>query len=80
MRKGFLASALMTAVTIGSAVFGGVALADEHAGSGVGGSATNNCLNVGVPAVLAGVGVAGEGAASGASCAATANGTGGGAY
>jgi len=45
-------------------------------GSGTGGTATNNCVNVGVP-ILSGIGIAGTGSASGASCDATANGTGG---
>jgi hypothetical protein len=80
MHKGFITSALLTLATAGSAIFGGVALAGgEHAGSGKGGKATNDCLNVGVD-LLAGIGVAGQGVANGASCSASANGTGGGAY
>ena len=76
MRKGFITSALLTLATVGSAVFGGVALAD---GSGKGGTATDNCLNVGVD-VLAGIGVAGQGVADPATCGASANGTGGSTY
>jgi hypothetical protein len=55
---------------------GGSTVAGNTGGSGTGGTATNNCLNVGVP-ILSGIGIAGTGAASGASCLATANGTGG---
>src|SRR5581483_8041177 len=51
----------------------------DRGGNGTGGTATNNCLNIGVP-ILSGIGIAGTGAASGASCTATANGTGGNAY
>jgi hypothetical protein len=74
MRKSFVASALL-AVVVGSTVLSGVALADSG-GSGTGGTATNNCLNVGVD-LLAGIGVAGTGIANAASCTATANGNGG---
>ena len=48
----------------------------DTGGSGTGGKATNNCLNVGIP-ILSGIGIAGTGSASGASCDASANGTGG---
>ncbi len=54
----------------------GPSVGGNTGGSGTGGTATNNCVNVGVP-ILSGIGIAGEGSASGASCNATANGTGG---
>jgi hypothetical protein len=74
MRKSFVVPALL-ALGVSSALLSGVALADTG-GAGSGGSATNNCLNVGVP-ILSGLGVAGTGTATAASCGATANGTGG---
>ncbi|HEY9415021.1 MAG TPA: hypothetical protein VIQ30_09710 [Pseudonocardia sp.] len=52
---------------------------NSRGGDGVGGNATNNCLNVGVP-ILSGLGIGGSGEADGASCVANANGTGGTAY
>lgn len=55
---------------------GGQAVAGNSGGSGTGGNAVNNCVNVGVP-ILSGIGVAGSGSASGASCGASANGVGG---
>jgi hypothetical protein len=76
MRKSSVVAAIVAVAAAGSAMLGGVALAEDTGGSGTGGTATNNCLNVGVP-ILSGIGVAGQGTASGASCAATANGTGG---
>ncbi len=82
MRKSSIGVAILATAASGSAVLGGVALATDgnsFAGSGTGGTATNNCLNVGVP-VLSGIGLGGSGVASGASCAAAANGTGGSAY
>ncbi len=82
MSKTKIGAGVLAVASAGSAVLGGVALAsgdDSFAGSGVGGAATNNCLNVGVD-VLSGIGLGGSGAASGASCAAAANGTGGNAY
>jgi len=76
MRKPF---ATMVAVAVAaSALLGGVALADTG-GSGTGGTATDNCVNVGIP-ILSGIGIAGTGVASGASCVATANGSGGSAH
>jgi len=55
-------------VALAGTGFAGTALA------GNGGSATNNCVNVGVP-ILSGIGLlAGEGAVSAASCSASANG------
>ncbi|MDQ2707536.1 MAG: hypothetical protein M3Z25_07810 [Actinomycetota bacterium] len=81
--------------TAGSAMFGGVALAgncyksggddkssyshNSEGGDGKGGTATNNCLNVGVP-ILSGIGILGQGKAGGASCNASADGNGGAAY
>ncbi len=52
---------------------------NSRGGDGVGGDATNNCLNVGVP-ILSGIGIGGSGRANGASCTAIANGNGGDAY
>jgi hypothetical protein len=52
---------------------------NTRGGDGVGGKATNNCLNVGVP-ILSGIGVGGQGGADGASCVASADGNGGNAY
>ncbi|HZS22069.1 MAG TPA: hypothetical protein VFA63_13940 [Pseudonocardiaceae bacterium] len=79
----------VAAATTGSVIFGGVALACDHhhdhshdsarGGDGVGGEATNNCLNVGVP-VLSGIGIGGSGEAEGATCTARADGSGGNAY
>jgi hypothetical protein len=74
MRKTIFAG-ILVAATAGTALLSGSALADSG-GAGTGGTATNNCLNVGIP-ILSGLGVAGTGIASAASCAATANGTGG---
>jgi hypothetical protein len=74
MRKSFVAAALLT-VAVGSSLLSGTALAGEG-GAGSGGSAADNCLNVGIP-LIAGNGVAGQGTAVGASCNASANGTGG---
>jgi hypothetical protein len=81
MRKSSVGVAMLATATAGSAVLGGVALAwdGSQGGAGTGGTATNNCLNVGVP-VLSGIGLGGTGVASGASCSATANGTGGAAF
>ena len=77
MRKSFITASVLALAGAGSVMLGGTAMAwDGGGGSGTGGTATNNCLNVGVP-ILSGIGIAGTGFASGASCAATANGTGG---
>jgi hypothetical protein len=79
MRKSFIAAAVLGLATGGSVMLGGTALAWDDEGSGgagTGGSATNNCINVGVP-LIAGNGVLGQGTAVGASCDASANGTGG---
>jgi len=63
-------------------MLGGIAFADggwggwgaSSSSGGNGGSATNNCVNVGIP-ILSGIGLlGGEGAASAASCSASANG------
>jgi len=79
MRKSSLAT-LVAVAAAGSTLLGGVALAaTDVGGAGTGGTATNNCLNVGVP-ILSGIGIAGTGSATGASCSATANGSGGNAY
>lgn len=87
MHKASAVAGLLAVVTSGSMMLGGTALAwhhhhwwhDSDGGNGKGGTATNNCLNVGVP-ILSGIGLAGSGAASGASCVASANGSGGNAY
>jgi hypothetical protein len=84
MRKSSVGVAVLVTATVGSAALGGVALAGGWGdtaigGAGKGGTATNNCLNVGVP-ILSGIGLGGSGTASGASCSATANGTGGSAF
>ena len=78
MRKSFVAPALLALAVAGSTLMGGWALADTG-GAGTGGSATNNCIPIGVN-VLAGIGVAGHGSAAGGSCDASANGTGGSAH
>jgi hypothetical protein len=52
---------------------------NTRGGDGVGGDATNNCLNVGIP-ILSGLGVGGSGDAGGAGCVASADGSGGNAY
>ncbi|MBA2324871.1 MAG: hypothetical protein H0V92_12965 [Pseudonocardiales bacterium] len=52
---------------------------NTEGGDGKGGTATNNCLNLGIP-ILSGIGILGQGSTDAASCTATANGTGGGAY
>ena len=56
--------------------FAGTALATDTGGNGAGGTATNNCVNVGVP-IASGTGIAGKGTANAASCDTQANGTGG---
>jgi len=58
-------------VALAGTGFAGVAMA----GDGTGGTATNNCVNVGIP-ILAGTGIAGQGTAVAAQCNATANGNG----
>jgi len=65
-------------VALAGAGFAGTAFAwgEEEGGNGTGGTATNNCLNIGIP-ILSGTGIAGHGLAVGAQCNATANGTGG---
>jgi len=52
---------------------------NSRGGDGVGGTATNNCLNVGIP-ILSGIGIGGSGDAGGAGCVASADGSGGNAY
>jgi hypothetical protein len=79
MSKTKVGVAIIATAAAGSAALSGVALATNVGGPGTGGTATNNCLNVGLD-VLSGIGLGGTGVASGASCTATANGTGGGAY
>jgi hypothetical protein len=84
MKKTHAGIGVLAIAAAGSAALGGVALAGaggvgDAGGAGKGGTATNNCLNVGVP-ILSGIGIAGTGKTSGASCDATANGTGGAAY
>ncbi|MBA2322568.1 MAG: hypothetical protein H0V92_00595 [Pseudonocardiales bacterium] len=95
MQKRSVVAGSVAFATAGSAMFGGVALAgncdksggddnssyshNSYGGDGKGGTATNNCLNVGVP-ILSGIGILGQGDAGGASCNASADGTGGAAY
>jgi hypothetical protein len=91
MSKSTIVAGLLTLATAGSLTFlGGTAFAcgggcgggggegagGNSGGNGTGGTATNNCLNVGIP-ILSGIGVAGTGSASAASCNASANGAGG---
>jgi len=78
MRKSFITAAVLGLATAGSVMLGGTAMAwdGDTGGAGTGGTATNNCVNVGVP-ILSGIAIAGQASATGASCAATANGTGG---
>ena len=90
MRKSTIAVGMLSLATAGSMTFvGGSALACGHGcwgghhhssidrgGNGTGGTATNNCVNVGIP-ILSGIGIIGSGSATGASCNASANGTGG---
>jgi hypothetical protein len=68
--------------TVGSALFGGAAMAggihNDGGAGGNGGTATNNCLNVGVP-VLSGIAVGGTASAVGAQCTSSAGGGAGGA-
>lgn len=68
--------------TVGSALFGGAAMAsdivNDGGAGGNGGTSTNNCLNVGVP-VLSGIAVGGTASAVGAHCTSAANGGAGGA-
>jgi hypothetical protein len=76
MIKTRIGVAILSAVAMGSVALGGVALADSG-GNGAGGTATNNCIPVGVN-VLSGIGaLAGQGVAGAGSCAATASGQGG---
>lgn len=86
MRKASAVAGLLAVVTSGSMLLGGTALAWHHhwwsdgdGGNGKGGTATNNCINVGAP-ILSGVGLSGSGAAGGASCVASADGSGGSGY
>jgi len=80
LRKSSIAAAVIAAATAGSALFSGVALAGagdditNTGGNGGNASATNNCVNVGVP-ILSGIAVGGTASATGAHC--TANATGG---
>ena len=94
MHKTSIVAGSIAAATAGSAAFGGIALAECHhhhhgehhrsshsteGGNGTGGTAINNCLNLGIP-ILSGIGLLGQGDAKGATCTANANGTGGNAY
>ncbi len=77
------AIAAVAFATVGSTLFGGAALASDDitndgGAGGAGGTATNNCINIGIP-VLSGLGIAGQGSATGASCTASAPGGAGGA-
>ncbi|MGI8814929.1 MAG: hypothetical protein ACR2G2_06490 [Pseudonocardia sp.] len=72
MRKICLAVAIVGATAAGTM---GTALAGDD-GGGSGGSATNNCLGIGIN-LLSGIGVLGQGVASAANCTATADGSGG---
>jgi hypothetical protein len=77
MTKTQIGAAALAAAATGALALGGTALAgggiDDVAVGGKGGTATNNCLNVGIP-ILSGLGIAGQGSGTGASCNATANG------
>jgi len=66
------------ALALSGTAFGGISYAGWGAeGNGTGGTATNNCVNVGIP-ILSGTGLlGGQGVAVAAQCNATANGTGG---
>jgi hypothetical protein len=70
--------------TVGSALFGGTALAGagdditNTGGNGGNATSTNNCLNVGVP-ILSGIAVGGTASAVGAQCVANSTGGAGGA-
>jgi hypothetical protein len=86
MRKASVVARTVAVAAAGSALFGGVAFAwggwhhhhhyFDEGGNGTGGTATNNCINVGAP-ILSGIGIAGWGGARGATCSASANGYGG---
>jgi hypothetical protein len=81
------ATAAVAFATVGSTLFGGVALANDGknghndirntGGAGGNGTATNNCLNIGIP-ILSGLALGGTASATGASCTATATGGAGG--
>jgi hypothetical protein len=88
MRKASVVAGTVAVAAAGSVLFGGSALAwggwhhhgyFNQGGNGVGGTATNNCLNVGVP-IASGIGLAGSGDAKSATCNVSANGSGGSAY
>jgi hypothetical protein len=95
MRKASIAARSIAVAIAGSAILGGVALADCHhhshdgghresdhnakGGDGKGGTAINNCIIIG-GSVLSGNGVGGNGSADGGKCIAYANGDGGNAY
>jgi hypothetical protein len=81
MSKTKIGVAVLATAAAGSAALSGVALAciADQGGSGTGGTATNNCLNIGLN-LLSGLGIGGTGKSDGASCGASANGTGGAAY
>lgn len=73
-----IGAAALAAAATGALALGGTALAgaggvDDVAVGGKGGTATNNCLNIGIP-ILSGLGIGGQGSATGAGCTATANG------
>lgn len=78
MTKTQIGAAALAAVA-GASALGGTALAgyggagDSVATGGKGGTATNNCLNIGLP-ILSGLGIGGQGSATGAQCNASANG------
>jgi len=84
------AIAAVAFATVGSTLFGGVALADDGKGKGKHGNdvtntggrggdatATNNCLNIGIP-ILSGLAIGGTSSATGAYCEANATGGAGG--
>jgi hypothetical protein len=78
------ATAAVAFATVGSTLFGGAALAgdgrditNDGGAGGAGGTATNNCLNIGIP-ILSGLALGGTSSATGASCTATAPGGAGG--
>jgi hypothetical protein len=80
LRKTSAAAAVIAFATAGSALFGGVALADEVTNTGgaggAGGVAENNCLNLAVQVPI--LNAFGSDPSNAASCTATANGGAGG--
>ena len=78
MFKTKIAVAVLATAACGSVALGGIALAGigDSGGAGIGGTATDNCVPIGVN-VLSGLGVIGQGTALAGTCAASAQGIGG---